>query len=117
MNARRRRFDSLPAPDGDANTRAPMASPKNSRLPLAAVALCGLGARSWCATHRERPRTSAENERVAAARTNVEPRLRELCRNAELSYPPDAIYLRVFKQDAELEVWARMKRQPFRLLM
>ena len=52
-----------------------------------------------------------------AARAKVEPRLRELCRAADLAYPPDAIYLRVFKQEAEVEVWARMKRQPFRLLM
>jgi murein L,D-transpeptidase YafK len=94
----------------------PMVSSKYSRLALAAVVLCSLGALSWCATHRARPRGS-ENERVAAARAKVEPRLRELCRAAELAYPPDAIYLRVFKQEAELEVWARMKRQPFRLLM
>lgn len=92
-------------------------SSKYSRLALAAVVLCGLGALSWCATHRAQPSRSAENERVTAARARVEPRLRELCRAAELSYPPDAIYLRAFKQDAELEVWARMKRQPFRLLM
>ncbi|HEV7401285.1 MAG TPA: L,D-transpeptidase family protein [Chthoniobacteraceae bacterium] len=90
---------------------------KYSRIALAAVVLCGLGALSWCATHRARPARSPENERVAAARAKAEPRLRELCRAAELSYPPDAIYLRIFKQEAELEVWARMKHQPFRLLM
>jgi murein L,D-transpeptidase YafK len=94
-----------------------MVSSKYSRCALAAVVLCGLGVLSWCATHRERPRKSPEDERVSAARVRAEPRLRELCRAASLAYPPDAIYLRVFKQEAELEVWARMKRQPFRLLM
>lgn len=90
---------------------------KYSRIAVAAVVLCALGVLSWCATHRARPARSPENERVTAARAKVEPRLRELCRAADLAYPPDAIYLRVFKQEAEVEVWARMKRQPFRLLM
>jgi murein L,D-transpeptidase YafK len=94
-----------------------MVSFKHSRLALAALVLCGVGALSWWATHRVRPPRSPETERVAAARAKVEPRLRELCRAAGLSYPPDAIYLRAFKEEAELEVWARMKRQTFRLLM
>jgi murein L,D-transpeptidase YafK len=117
MNARRRGFDSLPTGDGDDNRRAPMLSMKPSRIAIAAVVLCGVGALTWWATHRARPRASEQNERVVAARAKVEPRLRELCRAAELAYPPDAIYLRAFKQEAELEVWARMKRQPFLLLM
>jgi murein L,D-transpeptidase YafK len=117
MKARQRGFDSLRTCHGDDNRRAPMVSFKYSRIALAAVVLCSLGALSWCATHRARPPRSPENERVAAARAKVEPRLRELCRAAGLAYPPDAIYLRSFKEEAELEVWARMKRQPFRLLM
>lgn len=112
-------IESLPPPEGDDNLRAPMLSPssKSSRIALAAVVLCGLGALSWCATQKSRPPRSPENERVAAARAKAEPRLRQLCREADLSYPPDAIYLRAFKAEGELELWARMKRKPFRLLM
>ena len=68
----------------------------------------------WLMQHHEA--RQEDNERVVAARANVERGLRDLCRAAELPYPPDAIYLRGFKHEAQLEIWARTQRQPFRLL-
>jgi murein L,D-transpeptidase YafK len=90
--------------------------PNTQRIALIAAIVCALGVLAWLLTQKLR-RPSEENERVQAARANVEPGLRELCRAADLSYPPDAIFLRAFKHEAQLEVWARMKRDPFRLLL
>lgn len=50
---------------------------------------------------------SGDQDRVAAARTRCEQALRKLCSDASLSYPPRELYLRVFKLDQRLEVWAR----------
>jgi len=46
------------------------------------------------------------DDRVSAAYNNVEETLRLLCKKTEMSFPPKRIYLRAFKRDAVLEVWA-----------
>lgn len=48
-----------------------------------------------------------KGDRVAAARTKCEPVLRKLCTDASLAYPPRELFLRVFKLEQRLEVWAR----------
>jgi len=45
--------------------------------------------------------------RVRAARASAQPRLEVLFEQAGLSYPPKEIFLRVFKMEGELELWAR----------
>jgi murein L,D-transpeptidase YafK len=44
--------------------------------------------------------------RVRAARDCAQPRLEELFKNAGLTYPPRRIFLRLFKLEAECELWA-----------
>jgi len=44
--------------------------------------------------------------RVRAARNLAQPHLEELFRNAGLPYPPRRIFLRLFKLEAECELWA-----------
>ncbi|MBX7135542.1 MAG: L,D-transpeptidase family protein [Fimbriimonadaceae bacterium] len=51
----------------------------------------------------------ADADRVAQARANKEPVLREMCQRAGLAYPPKAIFLRVFKKERVLEVWGGAK--------
>lgn len=60
--------------------------------------------------------SAAANDRVAAARKNCADKLEARHSAASLSYPPREIYLRVFKHEAELEVWARAAAEPFRLV-
>lgn len=48
-----------------------------------------------------------KGDRVAAARAKCEPALRKLCSDASLAYPPRELFLRVFKLEQRLEVWAR----------
>lgn len=44
--------------------------------------------------------------RVRTARKLAQPRLEELFKKAELTYPPRRIFLRLFKLEAECELWA-----------
>ncbi|MCX6557712.1 MAG: hypothetical protein NTW95_09840 [Candidatus Aminicenantes bacterium] len=44
--------------------------------------------------------------RVRAARLRAQPRLEELFKKAGLAYPPRRIFLRLFKQEGECELWA-----------
>ena len=44
--------------------------------------------------------------RVRAARNHAQPGLEELFKNAGLTYPPRRIFLRLFKLEAECELWA-----------
>ncbi len=44
--------------------------------------------------------------RVRAARNRAQPRLEELFKKAGLAYPPQRIFLRLFKLEAECELWA-----------
>ena len=45
-------------------------------------------------------------ERVATARKEKENTIKELCKSKGIAYPLKNIYLRVFKDEQELEVWA-----------
>ncbi|WP_224366039.1 L,D-transpeptidase family protein [Hyalangium versicolor] len=56
--------------------------------------------------------TTHAEDRVAAARQNRTHALSELFASAGLQYPPGELYLRAFKQERELEVWAGARGQP-----
>ena len=45
-------------------------------------------------------------DRVAQARLDQTEPLKKLFKDAGLSYPPDELYLRAFKQEKEVEVWS-----------
>lgn len=45
-------------------------------------------------------------DRVALARKEKEAYLRQLCTNIGISYPPSQVFLRGFKRDRTLEIWA-----------
>jgi len=60
---------------------------------------------------------SGEGERrVREARRNSEDRIRERFRSAMLPYPPREIFLRAFKHEGEMELWARENAGPFQLV-
>jgi murein L,D-transpeptidase YafK len=50
-------------------------------------------------------------QRVRAARVSATPRLEARFRRANLRYPPGEIFLRVFKLEGEMELWARNDRE------
>lgn len=55
--------------------------------------------------------------RVRAARRAAQPRLEALFRAAGLDYPPREVFLRVFKMEGQLELWATNERGgPFALI-
>ncbi len=51
-------------------------------------------------------------DRVAAARQSKAQVLTELFASAGMSYPPEELYLRAFKHERELEVWAGARGKP-----
>jgi murein L,D-transpeptidase YafK len=53
-------------------------------------------------------------DRVAAARQNKSAAVSELFANAGVAYPPEELYLRAFKHERELEVWAGARGQPLK---
>jgi murein L,D-transpeptidase YafK len=55
--------------------------------------------------------TAHAKDRVAAARQNKAEILSKLFAAAGVSYPPEELYLRAFKQEKELEVWAGARGQ------
>ena len=55
-----------------------------------------------------------DEDRVASARTVRGSTIRKRFSDAGLSYPPREIFLRAFKHEMELELWARDKDEPFR---
>ena len=55
-------------------------------------------------------------ERVARARAARDKIIRERFQQAGLTYPPREIFLRWFKKEAAIELWARAEREPFRLV-
>jgi murein L,D-transpeptidase YafK len=57
------------------------------------------------------PKAHAE-DRVAAARQNKAQVLTELFSSAGVAYPPEELYLRAFKHERELEVWAGARGKP-----
>lgn len=50
---------------------------------------------------------SQKSDRVERARQNKQALVEKLFADAGVLYPPDAIFIRVFKWEAELELWAR----------
>ena len=54
------------------------------------------------------------DDRVAAARTVRGGTIRQRFGDAGLPYPPREVFLRAFKHEMELELWARDKDEPFR---
>jgi murein L,D-transpeptidase YafK len=80
-------------------------------LGLIALSVAGGPGAPAAATFRQE---QARFPRVRAARDTAQPRLESLFRQAGLSYPPGEIFLRVFKLEGELELWARNDgRAPF----
>lgn len=69
-----------------------------------AAAVCALHCPLGAGTFRD---SQARYPRVRAARAAAQPRLEALFREAGLSYPPREIFLRAFKLEGEMELWAR----------
>ncbi len=55
-------------------------------------------------------------DRVTAVRERRAADVKALVEKTGLSYPPDEVYLRAFKQERQLELWAGKKGQPLKLL-
>lgn len=58
---------------------------------------------------------SAE-DRVAKARESRDAEIKKLFASKNLSYPPEQIFLRAFKEDGELELWAGPRKGPLQLV-
>src|SRR4051794_6952464 len=54
--------------------------------------------------------------RIALARKNASSAIEEHFQKAQVAYPPHELFLRAFKHEAILEVWARADEAPFRLV-
>ena len=88
---------------------------------LAALFVFGLaawlGLGGWTRLRAEvEDRRLSGAERVAKARALRGPAIRQRFAEAQLPYPPREIFLRAFKREAELELWARKGAEPFRLV-
>ena len=57
------------------------------------------------------------DQRVAATRKSRGDAVRKRIADAGLPYPPREIFLRAFKREAELEVWAREDSGPFKFVV
>ncbi len=57
-----------------------------------------------------------EVDRIAAARARSEANVRSAFAKAGVAYPPRELFLRGFKKEARLEMWARNAAGPFRLI-
>ena len=55
-------------------------------------------------------------DRVTAARAAQAAALKAMFADAGVAYPPDELYLRAFKEEKELEVWAGPKNKPLTLI-
>lgn len=69
-----------------------------------------------CRSKSARAIEPAPADRVTAARAKSEGVMRERCKAAHLPYPPRDLFLRAFKSEAELEVWAGDDDGALRLL-
>jgi murein L,D-transpeptidase YafK len=57
------------------------------------------------------------NDRVAAARKSKQPKIKKLFDSARISYPPLQIFIRVFKQEHDMELWVQSAaNETFQLL-
>ncbi len=59
---------------------------------------------------------AAAKDRVATAREGQAEALKKLFADAGLTYPPDELYLRAFKQEKQLEVWSGPRGKPLSLV-
>ncbi len=63
------------------------------------------------------PASAQDEDRVASAREQSEPAVRARFREAKVKYPAGEIFIRVFKREAVVELWARAKAgEAFRLV-
>lgn len=92
-------------------------------ITLLVVLLAGLVA--WMRSDKLAPNLAAPavpkvtpetTDRVAAARTAREGTISERCWAAGLNYPPKELFLRAFKQEAQLEAWGRDQDGPMQLI-
>jgi murein L,D-transpeptidase YafK len=61
--------------------------------------------------------TRSEEDRIATARLRCENILRDRFQKAEVNYPSKELFLRAFKREAIVEMWARNQtREPFKLI-
>lgn len=63
------------------------------------------------------PSPASSEDRVAAARKLQGELIRRRCADLGLPYPPREIFLRAFKREGQLEVWAREDEGEFKLWM
>jgi murein L,D-transpeptidase YafK len=66
--------------------------------------------------HGTTPPVSEGERRIREARRQSEGRIRDRLCDAMLPYPPREIFLRAFKHEGDLELWAREKPGPFKLV-
>jgi murein L,D-transpeptidase YafK len=59
---------------------------------------------------------TSPKERVREAMAATEEGLKDTCRRKGISYPPKSIFIRAFKQEREMEVWAEAADGKMRLL-
>ncbi|HET6407056.1 MAG TPA: hypothetical protein VFG14_04185, partial [Chthoniobacteraceae bacterium] len=64
----------------------------------------------------QKPEGAASEDRVANARANVQTQIQALFSEHQLPYPPPQIFLRAFKAEQQLELWAGDPKQPLKLL-
>lgn len=75
------------------------------------------GFSAWaCRSKRLAPAERDPADRVEVARARAGVVIREHCAAAGLPYPPRKLFLRAFKAEAELEMWAGEDDGPLRLL-
>jgi murein L,D-transpeptidase YafK len=80
---------------------------------LILIGSIGLGAAARSSFRDEQDRYP----RVRQARSQAQPRLEALFKNAGLAYPANEIFLRVFKLERQFELWARNKKNdPYALI-
>jgi len=60
--------------------------------------------------HADFKKDQLEFPRVRVAQEESITGIKELFANAKIPYPPDAIFIRVFKNEMQLELWVRPKR-------
>jgi murein L,D-transpeptidase YafK len=89
------------------------------RLLLFSIVLAGLGLVLCTPAMEPTPEETADRDprgRVAAARQRCFAKVKERFVAAKVDYPPDELFLRAFKHEAVVEVWARSDEGPFEMI-
>ncbi len=68
------------------------------------------------AKHPSKLKNQNKYKRVRQARARKGEAIEALFKKAEISYPPAALFLRVFKQEDQLELWARKRDRSYQLI-